>query len=179
MSNFEQLHPRDPQGKFVEKNMPSSSGVELKEEAMDLEFDNYAKDYLAKRLQKLEGKECWADDLCFYIMDDAQTCGTITFSTSDAYQIICKCPDVADEYLKKQLECYGGIRCSPFRNPERYHIGMMETGIDNLLRNSKFLTENTGRKIVLTKGNIQKIIKEVAPYSAYPFYWDYPAETCF
>ena len=29
MSSFEQLHPRNPQGKFVEKNMPSSSGVEL------------------------------------------------------------------------------------------------------------------------------------------------------
>ena len=32
MNDFEKLHPRDPQGKFKEKNMPSSSGVELTDE---------------------------------------------------------------------------------------------------------------------------------------------------
>lgn len=167
MNDFEQLHPRNPQGKFVEKNMPSSSGVELKEDAIDIGFDEYCKDHLYERLDEMEGQRVYASDLVYEIMEPNNVDGSMTYSTYKAQEFVFGHSDVAGEYWQYQKDELGEIYQNPFDNPEAYMVGMVEAGVRNLCSNSDFLDEHWDQQIELDEKTIETIKQEVAPYSAF------------
>lgn len=123
------------------------------------EFERDVYDHIYVRLWDFEGFDTYPCDLTHELTLNENYNGCWIGDQKTALEFICNNPWQASETFDYCQDL--DMRVNPFDNPAAYTFYMLYYGVDKLLSESEYLTENWNEQITLTPDVIETITKEI------------------
>jgi hypothetical protein len=127
---------------------------------MESYFD-YCKQHLLERLDAYIGTSHYTCDLGYYLCEEENANGSLTFSRDRAMKYLQAWWFDCGDYWEYEKDNFGEHPHNPFDNPEAFMVCMVIHGVDNILSQLRPINEAWNDTITLSNEFIAELKKEI------------------
>ena len=127
---------------------------------MESYFD-YCKQHLLERLDAYIGTSHYACDLGYYLCEEENANGSLTFSRKRAMEYLKAWWFDCGDYWEYEKDNFGEHPHNPFDNPEAFMVCMVIHGVDNILSQCRPINEAWNDTINLSDKFVAELKKEI------------------
>ena len=126
-------------------------------------FIPYCKEFITYGLEDYRNYPItvYACDLGIDLTQSINVDGSATYSSWKAKEYLRHWWDEAAEYWEYEKDNFGVHPHNPFENPEAYHVCMIIWGVNELLHECRFVSDNWEKEIELNPETVDIIINEI------------------
>ena len=127
---------------------------------MESYFD-YCKQHLLERLDAYIGASHYACDLGYYLCEEENANGSLTFSRKRAMEYLKAWWFDCGDFWEYEKDNFGEHPHNPFDNPEAFMVCMVIHGVDNILSQCRPINEAWNDTITLSDKFVAELKKEI------------------
>lgn len=133
-----------------------------------IDFSSYCKEYIKNKLPDYEGAgTTYGAELAYYIMQDPNMDGTLTYSRRLAIGYLKEWWDDAADFFEYEKSNFGEAS-NPFENPEAYMVRMVIYGVEYLLGQCPSVVNKWNWEINITPKLISAVIGDIESMGSSP-----------
>jgi hypothetical protein len=126
-----------------------------------LNYEDYCKETIRKKIEDYKDIEVYASDLSSYITEWMNVDGSATYSTHKAKRYLKEWWWEAVDYFEYVKQNFGQNIHNPFKYPEKFMVAMIIQGVDILISQCSIIGKKWNEKIKITQRVINKILNEI------------------